>query len=165
MAGDYQAAKGTAHHEAGHAVVALTLGIEVRRIAIEPCCDKKYAGSCSSIRTDDDFAHIACALAGFVAQRRWDAKANDGTAYDQAEIRQILSNRYGRCVAELDEPIVRAAQAEAEKIVDRRWPEIQALAGRLIEKFELEEDEIREVVGRAATGRINNEIAELEGSI
>ena len=161
MAGDYQAARSTAHHEAGHAVVALTLGLEVQRIAIAPCCDKKYAGECTSVGTDD-FPHIACCLAGLVAQRRFDVTASDGTAGDKAIIRQILSNRYGRCVAELDEPIVRAAQAEAERIIAGRWFEVEVLAGKLIEKFELEQEEIREVVGRAATDRINKQIAELE---
>ena len=165
MFADYQEARSTAYHESGHCVVALTLGIQVQRIAIAPACDKRYAGSCSSIRSGDDFAHIACALAGFIAQRRFDAKADDRTGYDQAEIRQILSSRYGRCVVELGAPIVRAAQAEAEKIIARRWAEIVALASELVERFEIEEKEIRAIVGRTATDRINKEIAELEGSI
>ncbi|MCH8852570.1 MAG: M50 family metallopeptidase [Planctomycetes bacterium] len=164
MVGDYQAARSTAHHEAGHAVVALTLGLEVQRIAIAPCCNKKYAGECTSVGTDD-FPHIACCLAGLVAQRRFDVTASDGTAGDKAIIRQILRNRYGRCVAELDEPIVRAAQRKAEEIVEKRWPEIAALASELIKRFEIKGKEVRQIVAVAATKRIMAELERLEGSI
>ena len=50
---------GTAHHEAGHAVAALELGLDVRRVGIGPACrDKRHAGECTHTQCDDEFKEL-----------------------------------------------------------------------------------------------------------
>ncbi|MCH8852013.1 MAG: hypothetical protein IID41_05105 [Planctomycetes bacterium] len=137
----------------------------IKRVAIAPCCGKGLAGEAMYATIGDDFGRIVSSFGGSVAEQRFTGRPNEyGAKSDRENVGRILARRYGRepKSGDLDMPIVTAAKAEAEKIVGRRWPEIQALAGKLIEEFELEAGEILAIVGRAATDRINKRIAELE---
>ena len=165
MAGDYQEAKATCHHEAGHVICGITRGVPIKRVSIAPCSGGVNAGEATYAEVGDDFDMIVCSLGGGIAERRFTGRPNEhGASADRESIKRILARRYGRETkdADLDMPIVTAAKAEAEKIVKRRWVEIQALASKLIGEFELEAGEILAIVGRAATDRINKRIAELE---
>ena len=163
MSTGFKEAKTACAHEAGHIVAAITRGVPISRAAIAPLCDKGLAGVAQYAEVGDDFDMIVCALSGGIAEQRFTGRADEhGASGDRASIKRILAKRYGREVDSLNEPIVKAAEGEAEKIVATRWPEIEALAARLIEKFEIEAEEIREIVGRAATDRICKAIAELE---
>ncbi|MCH8968600.1 MAG: hypothetical protein IIA66_05725 [Planctomycetes bacterium] len=165
MAGDYQEAKATCHHEAGHIICGITRGVPIKRVSIAPACGKGKAGEATYAEVGDDFDMLVCTLGGSIAEERFTGRPNEYGAFgDRESVKRLLAKRYGRETkdADLDAPIVAAAKVEAAKIVTTRWVEIEALAARLIEKFEIEETEIRAIVGRAATDRITNQIAKLE---
>lgn len=166
MPNSYQRAKATCHHEASHIVCAMTRRIPIARVAIAPHCDANLAGVATYAAAGDDFDMIVAALGGGIAERKFTGIQNeDGVAGDREDIVGILTMRYGREISSLDAPIVAAAGREAEKIVEQRWPEIQALAAELVKRFEIKETEIREIVAKAATERLTREIEQLEKAI
>lgn len=154
----------TAHHEAGHAIAAIRMGLGVSRVGIYPATtERTYSGECQPARQGDDFRYIVFVLAGLIAGRRFDGRASDfGASGDRAIIREVLSNRYRRTVVSLDVPIVRKARLQAESIVSENWPEVTAVANELMANIELSGDAVRDIAGRATLLKLENEIKALE---
>ena len=128
----------TAHHEAGHAVIARVLGLRVGVVTIEPTedllgsCQFWYRDEPESVRAD----MLALLAGGFADAKyrgaRWDcfehsAQPTEGEDDDLERFRNRLMEyaaMTGRS-ASAAEPIL---FQEAEQLVDQHWPEIQRLA-------------------------------------
>ena len=160
---DRRERRALALHESAHAVVAMSLDVKVHSIGLGPACvHKEAAGQCVHDPPEDVFKSLVIKLAGRAAEKRFDPQADHGAAGDYEDVRRCLNERYGRQVGSLDLPIVAKARARAEAIIEQRWHEIEALAGELTLKIEIEGHAVREIVGRAALERITETIEKLE---
>jgi hypothetical protein len=141
-----------AHHEAGHAVIALKLGLTVNHVTLH-----NYANGVCNVATyrdyDDAIVSFAGPIAGLLYQPRngkewWLAFGyvigNDGTMMvrngsDADQIDTLLAELYGPN----DKGIWWELHAEAKTAVDLSWPQIQNVAKALLERGKLSsEDEI-----------------------
>jgi hypothetical protein len=119
--------KATAWHEAGHAVIAYRLGVEIIGVTIVPY--REYAGSCLRLHTDPERA-IQIALAGSLAETRIspddDAEYDDGD-YDTASglARDLAGSDGAR-------ELLRHMERSTRRLVDQHWAEIERVALALL---------------------------------
>lgn len=127
----------TAHHEAGHAIVALAMGREVHRVSIVPA--KSRLGHCElkkgSARNVKDWleAEALILLAGVAAEGRLSGQyCWSGASRDLRQVRELTAMRAGS-----DEQAARLEKRlldKVENLLDSEeiWEAIQAVAGELL---------------------------------
>lgn len=126
----------TAYHEAGHAVMALTLGHPVQRVSILP--NQKHLGRCEFgkgvYRPSEDWLEreILVALGGIAAEARHTGNyAWDMAASDHQYVRRLSVQRAGHRQAER---LQRRLLAKAEHILaqEGHWQAVQLIATELL---------------------------------
>ena len=138
----------TAYHEAGHAVMALTLGRPVACVSVRP--GREHLGTCAFgkavFRPSEDWLEreILIAVAGLAAEaRRTGRYAWEGAARDYAYAEGLARQRAGG--TRHAERLLRRLLAKAEHLLNRdeNWRAIERLAAELLR--------LGEVSGRAAS--------------
>ena len=132
----------TCIHEAGHILVALRLGMEIKSVEI------RFAGGALTRTLDrrrpqreSVLRYITVALGGPAASKQIESLEGCRTDY----------RNVARALASIEDPRERAAiEAEArrmaERIVDQRWGELSAIALRLEVCRRLSGDDLRELL-------------------
>lgn len=143
-----------AHHEAGHAVVALGFGAAIRRASIKP-----DAGSAGRVtfrrRFRDPERSLLITLAGPFAQRRFAPKSNwrrhVGSGRSDFDIvRKIIRELHGKGGrGTLAQKYLVYMEALADSAVDYWWHDIKAVAKALLKHETLTGDEIGAVIRKA----------------
>ena len=137
----------TAYHEAGHAVMALTLGRPVAYVSILP--GRAFLGTCefgkAVFRPSEDWLEreMLIALAGAAAEARrtgeyaWDAAARDRTYAEELALQRAGAARQA-------ERLLRRSLSKAEYLLSREdaWRAVERLAAELMR--------LGEISGRAA---------------
>jgi hypothetical protein len=155
-----------AHHEAGHAVSAVVLGVRFEYATIQENREKNTLGHTlfappeiimgggdqwsdilDELTEDRDHrSRIICALTGRRAEEKFvGTKIDSGFASDYRIVlrffrRMGARNQDGRLYREWD--------GEAVRLVEGHWPEVTAVAKGLIEKARLSANEIKGIVGK-----------------
>lgn len=125
----------TAVHEAGHAVVAMASGVKVHRVTVVPAADGSNNGHCSTAdETFPDSRRLLCyQLAGLMAVKHcWPDHAELALLTglgDQEEAARFVVGRWGR---DHLEAVMNYGLDSTERLVGEFWPEISALATRLL---------------------------------
>ena len=128
----------TAIHEAGHAVVAMALGLDVGGVTIVPDEDNNRAGSSSNDPAESAIDEATVYFAGYEAERLLDPQAAAlvrwASSSDEEAAAELLSS-----VGASD----RASQCRdlARRLLVRRWAMVYALALDLDHWRSLEPDE------------------------
>lgn len=153
--------RATAHHESAHAVVALELGMKVVKLALSPPGHDRL-GSCQYTDSGNMAKAITVQLAGLLGERMF-LLHNGGLAAAEAlapahgdddKVRDLLEPHcHSRPIAIAYFPIVEAAKARAAKILKSRWDDVTTLAMALLDRIELDADQVTEILGRARTER------------
>lgn len=153
----------TAHHEAGHAVVAVVLGITIKQVSIAPneeslgncihpdVCQFGYRGAYSRRRIARDC--IIVSYAGVEAEKIFDSKAeewcsleDEGNAFNLSREFSVLP-RGCRCVGdEAHLEFLAKLQSEARRLVRKHWPAVEALADALIQKQRVSGEEASRII-------------------
>jgi ATP-dependent Zn protease len=142
-----------AYHEAGHAVVAYRLGIEVEHVTIVPDHDSRghfvhadlfCAPGCGSDRANLERA-IKISLAGPLAQarllRRLDRRRGGRQDYDCASgLARYLAGSAG------EREFLRYQERRTHALVDHFWNEIELVAQALIERDQLSGAEVKDII-------------------
>ncbi|AXX29398.1 hypothetical protein KCV87_10015 [Actinosynnema pretiosum subsp. pretiosum] len=132
---------GTAHHEAGHAVIALALGGTVRGISLRPV-GGDWHGDVSLRFPDTDQAVpdlVVALLAGAHAEHRWHAlhrpthtaypyDIDAGAAPDRDLVHDLLA-----ALPRRERPTQRELDARAARLVLTHWAHVEHLAARLVQ--------------------------------
>ena len=152
-----------AYHEAGHAVVALALGMVVETILAVDHADQEIDGEkgnrhhktplhqkildCTDKAEEhrllnEYLAHeTVISLAGEEAQRRLDSRATKGARGDMNQIHARFDKIDG--ITQKDrEQFIRIARRDARKFVEEGWPANERIAAALIERGRLSKEEI-----------------------
>jgi ATP-dependent Zn protease len=127
---------GTAYHEAGHAVVALSLGRPIQRVSILP--DGQRLGQCefgkAVFRPSEDWLEheILIALGGIAAEARHTGNyAWEGAVHDRRHVRRLAIQRAGERRAERLE---RRLLAKVENLLtdEGYWQAVELIAAELM---------------------------------
>lgn len=147
----------TAHHEAGHAVVAFLLGFRVTSATIVPGSDYagmvvyrprgkvdlKSATAVMRIKAEDWIISI---LAGDIAQRRYDPRSSrhwHGTA-DRSHATDIALSLCGS--GESATAYLAWLSIRTKDMVHGRWPIVEKIATLLLERKTISGDELRAAI-------------------
>ena len=126
----------TAYHEAGHAVVALSLGRPVQRVTILPT--GTHLGRCEfgkgAFRPSDDWleCQILISLGGIAAEARHTGNYDwGGASRDRQHVRRLAVERAGERRAERLE---RRLLAKVEHLLaqEKHWRAVELIAGELL---------------------------------
>ena len=126
-----------AYHEAGHAVVSMKLGYKCLYVTIIPdgdrlghvCCEDPLAGG-----HDDKIKHaLKVLIAASLAERKHIGSPTWGDADDRVKATNLALLASDRDT-ERAEVLVNEMIGEARKLVEQYWPDIEALAERLLIK-------------------------------
>lgn len=151
----------TAHHEAGHAVAAIVLGVPVRHATIipdEPDAQGRTLGHVRFRSGDADLPSLGhrlliVTLAGPAAQRRFaprsPIRANAVCDFHHARLDSETCSSSPAAARSLH----RWAQHEARALVAREWLVVEHVAAALIERRTLSGDEIRDIGARVMAAR------------
>lgn len=129
----------TAYHEAGHAVIALTLGRPVAHVSILP--DQKFLGLCQFhkpvFRPSEDWLEreILIALGGIAAEARRTGNYEwDGAAHDFRYVRQLVVQRAGG--ERQADRLERRMLAKAEHLLadEGHWRAVELIAKELMQR-------------------------------
>jgi Peptidase family M41 len=124
-----------AYHEAGHAVVSMKLGYKCLYVTLIPddsrlghvCCEDPLIG-----RHDDKIKHaLKVLLAARLAEGKHAGSPTWGDADDRVKATNLALLATDRDT-ERAETLVNEMIQETRKLVERHWPEIEALAKRLL---------------------------------
>jgi ATP-dependent Zn protease len=128
--------EGTAYHEAGHAVVALSLGTPIQRVSILP--NGQRLGQCefgkAVFRPSEDWLEhqILIALGGIAAEARHTGNyAWEGAVHDRRHVRRLAVQRAGERRAERLE---RRLLAKVENLLANEgyWQAVELIAAELL---------------------------------
>jgi ATP-dependent Zn protease len=154
----------TAYHEAGHAVVAVLLGVGLRKrgVSIIPDVEDDTAGRVhtrSSLRGNPEYDNsrrirfnaedrVVVKLAGIEAQRRFNPRSvrNYHGSSDFRTAIDLLCYFVGSD-AELN-AYVRLLRLRARQTVQQFWVDIEAVAAALMEKKRLSGPEVKAIIQR-----------------
>jgi hypothetical protein len=157
-----------AYHEAGHAVAAWSLGVGLRDITIVPRADalgsvkharifskrvhehlelltslRSFEGETGALRT------AVISLAGIVAQRRYAPRSVPNANWDSDYAGANLMAERVCCGDEKEmQHWYRRAFRRTERLIEWRWPAVEALASALLKK--------RKLSGKEAIAAIQN---------
>jgi Zn-dependent protease len=135
----------TAHHEAGHAVIACVFGVELKSatILVKPFSDGWAGGSVSfkgwredwEAHAPPDDAGAIIGLAGPMAELRYAPRLRnrDGWGSDRRQAAELVGGDPAR---------IHAAEAKARDLVAQHWPAIQRVATALLDRSRLSREEI-----------------------
>jgi len=141
-----------AHHEAGHAAVAFSFGLQLERVWIHPSSDRgntELTKAAAEQRTT--LQHVLIALAGGRAEKRLDPSGSDRIGSIEDEI--LALNAISKCLrfqrqGRLDEYVDRLCDRTDSRlsrrcsfIVEERWMAILRLAPMLAEHLDLTGEE------------------------
>lgn len=136
-----------AHHEAGHAIVARALGLEILEVVI----DERHGGI-NRFPVDaapDGWSstdNAAVLMAGTMAERAWcPASTLEGNEDDESVLRTMLDGD--------EPPDVIAARATVERILAERAGEVEALAEALIKHRTLTGDQVEDLIAARPVSR------------
>jgi Peptidase family M41 len=124
-----------AYHEAGHAVVSMKLGYKCLYVTIIPdgsrrghaCCENPLIG-----RHDDKIEHaLKVLLAARLAEGKHAGSPTWGDADDRVKATNLALLATDRDT-ERAEMLINEMIQETRKLVEQHWPEIDALAQRLL---------------------------------
>lgn len=147
----------TAYHEAGHAVVALTLGRDVHRVSILP--NQTRLGQCElkkGVKVPKDWleTEVLILLAGVAAEGRISGRyCWDGASRDLRHARALTESRAGN--ARQAERLERRWLDKVEFLLDapENWLAVEMLAQDLVER--------KTISGRSARYHYNQALARL----
>jgi hypothetical protein len=149
-----------AHHEAGHVVAAVALGIEVESATITPAPADGVAGRVIVPDMVDGcgvehYADRAAMLwAGPLAAARYQRGVDVGDAEDRAQIRRLAT------LATLGDGEVAAfetwTRTRATVVIRDRWPAVCAVAAALVDCHELSGEQARRIVARTPMQRVRS---------
>jgi hypothetical protein len=143
-----------AYHEAGHGVVALSCGIPVRHISVQPLWPAAAGCMVTAIRFGgiEAEALLLSLLAGGAAERRQCPDLHAGSAWDADDLqvaRVVLVAEVfevGNKIVTPDSPLVATAleawHARAARLVDQHWRWIRRVAGALEQQLRVSGAEI-----------------------
>ena len=126
-----------AFHEAGHAVVSMKLGYKCLYVTIVPdgsrlghvCCEDPLIGG-----HDDKIKHaLKVLIAASLAERKHNGSQTWGDAEDRVKATNLALQATDRDT-EHAEALINEMIGEARKLVEQHWPDIEALAERLLIK-------------------------------
>jgi ATP-dependent Zn protease len=140
-----------AYHEAGHVVIGLVLGFEVRKVTIKPKSRtlgnvQAQVGEASSNRcVDRDAADIKFCLAGplaeqLVSPRPFDELIADGSGKDWRNVRRTARRLNTRGEAEV---VIVMLALETAALVQQHRDAIERVAAALLERETLMGDDIK----------------------
>ena len=135
-----------AHHEAGHAVVALALAIKGLHVSIQPSGDSLGRVTLHELPAPDDDSMVFISLAGPFAQWRFAPDSNWLTS-DITNVEQIVARR-GGTRAETKAHLASLC-GHAVRIVDYFWYDIKVVAEALLEHTTMTGDEITSAIRSA----------------
>lgn len=148
----------TAYHEAGHAVIALTLGRDVHRVSILP--NQTRLGQCDlkkgTTKTPKDWleTEVLILLAGVAAEGRISGQyCWNGASRDLRQARALTESRAGN--ARQAERLERRWLDKVEFLLDapENWLAVEMLAGDLVER--------KTISGRSARYHYHQAIARI----
>jgi hypothetical protein len=122
------------HHEAGHALVAHHCGL-----IIEELCAISGRGHCSWRIPDDEpnspqfqRAHMVALAGGWSAMRKFGCRSDNKFYKDRCGVDdRRLGELARRHAPEAPDQLIAQVRAEADRIIDARWSDIQSLAAIL----------------------------------
>ena len=124
-----------AYHEAGHAVISMKLGYKYLYVTIIPdgdrlghvCCENPLMGD-----HDDKIRHaLKVLIAASLAEGKHLGSPTWGDAEDRARATDLALLATDRDT-ERAEALINEMIGEAQKLVEQHWPDIEALAQRLL---------------------------------
>ena len=141
----------TAFHEAGHAVVAVALGVPIKRLALF----RRGPGDLGSLARSFTISRppLTCsevnaivALSGIEAEKiRFGDFYRDGSEVDLYSATEEIERACGHCSPTLR----RKYRRHAQRILRLRWPAVELLAATLERKRRMTGREVLETVSRA----------------
>jgi hypothetical protein len=147
--------KGTAIHEAGHAVAAYYLRVRITYVTIAPDGDAhvefgRHGVFDDSLRgTDRAERHIMVRFAGQIAERKHAprSKWRRGGWVDRAAARELFSsiNHSDQKVRDLH---MKLLWRKTECLVEFRWKDIQAVADTLLKRKRLDATQVAAVIDK-----------------
>lgn len=135
-----------AHHEAGHAVVALALSVTRLHVSIEPMGNSLGRVAHHGLPPPDDNSAMLIALAGPLAQRRL-APESEWLTSDFASVDQIIA-KSGGTTAQRDQRLKSLCE-QADQMINYFWDDITVTAETLLKRKTMTGDEITNAI-RAA---------------
>ncbi|MFZ0398350.1 MAG: hypothetical protein WAM06_09995 [Methyloceanibacter sp.] len=126
-----------AYHEAGHAIVSMRLGYGCLYVTIMPdgdrvghaCCEDPLVGG-----NDDKIKHaLQVLIAASLAESKHIGSRTWGDADDRVKVTNIALLATDRDT-EHAEALINEMIGEASDLVEQHWPDIEALAERLLNK-------------------------------
>ena len=157
-----------AHHEAGHAVLAIVFGRRVQRVTIEPGeghegFSKSTLGFGHAVGWDTSprmrrrvEEQIRILLAGGIAQRRMAPRSSKWAESDDRHRAVDLVLRLASPGREAG-TYMKLLRIQTEQAVEREWPTICAVAEALIARRTLTGDDVKELRYRAMDGHHQQE--------
>jgi Peptidase family M41 len=131
------ASEAIADHEAGHAVISMRLGYKCLYVTIVPdgsrlghvCCEDPLVGA-----HDDKIKHALMVLiAASLAESKHNGSRTWGDADDRVKATDLALLAADRDT-ERAEALINEVIGEARKLVEQHWPDVEALANRLLIK-------------------------------
>ena len=153
----------TAHHEAGHAVIGMALGLSINKVTIRP--GKGYLGCVvrptvwmyeGTTRTErrmlvKDF--VISSYAGFEAERRFDANALEELSQEDFDTARDLPREFDVKIRGCSEyynkvyyQYLDRQQRRARSLVKKHWSAIHELAEALLKRKTMKADEAKKCV-------------------
>jgi hypothetical protein len=133
--------RGTAYHEAGHTVIAV-----IHRIRFDHA-ELHVSGGRVSVMVNTGMLAVAALLAGPIAQAR--ATRRDIWKCLRTQLAPGGDTTHALALLGHDQARLAVAVTEAKQLVDRHWPEIEAVAAALLQRIRLTEAEVIEITSTA----------------